>query len=157
MTDPAHRPNTVPWPPLILVACLVIAYGLGLVLPLPLRVLPAGLQRAAGALVAFCGVALDVWAMTSLSAGRTTVLPHRASSHLVVDGPYRFSRNPIYLGNTVVVVGIGVGLGSLWYLLAAVAAAGAAQKLAIEPEERHLAALFGTEFEDYCGRVRRWL
>lgn len=155
MMDPKGRPNAVPWPPLILVASLAIGLGLEHLLPLSFWLLP--FQPVVGGLVALVGASLDVWAMASLRAGRTTVLPHRASSHLVVKGPYSLSRNPIYLGNIILIFGIAVGIGSLWLVLTALTGAAATQKLAIEPEERHLRALFGTEFENYCSRVRRWL
>ena len=157
MTDPRSRPNAIPWPPLVLLASLLIAAGAGLLLPLTLPAGPAVLRHAIGGLVALCGIGLDLWAMKSLHDGRTTVMPHRASSRLVIRGPYRFSRNPIYLGNTILLVGIGIAFNSLWFPLVAAAAAWATQKLAIEREERHLGALFGEEYEDYCRRVRRWL
>ncbi|GAA0003788.1 MULTISPECIES: methyltransferase family protein [Bradyrhizobium] len=66
------------------------------------------------------------------------------------------ARNPLYLAGTILVLGIGLVSGIAWFLLLAVLAAFAVQKLAIEREERHLQARFGRTYADYAGRVRRW-
>ena len=75
----------------------------------------------------------------------------------VTKGPFSFSRNPIYLGNTVFTIAIGLIFGALWFLPAGLAAAFAAQKLAIEREEQHLSVKFGKQYRDYCKRVKRWI
>jgi protein-S-isoprenylcysteine O-methyltransferase Ste14 len=77
--------------------------------------------------------------------------------HLVTDGPFSFTRNPIYLGGTMLVLGIGLVSGIVWFLPLAILAAFTVQKLAFEREERHLQARFGETYLDYAGRVRRWI
>jgi protein-S-isoprenylcysteine O-methyltransferase Ste14 len=72
----------------------------------------------------------------------TTVRPDRGTDHLVMEGSFSFTRNPLYLAGTTLVLGIGLVSGIVWFLLLAVLAAFAVQKLAIEREERHLQARF---------------
>ena len=67
------------------------------------------------------------------------------------------SRNPIYVANTLLVAGAGLLFGMVWLVIAALAAAVLTQKLAIEREERHLAARFGQAGTDYAARTPRWL
>lgn len=92
-----------------------------------------------------------------MSRARTTILPHKGSAHLVTTGPFAVTRNPIYVGNTLFLLGIGLTVGIAWLVLMAPLAAFLTQKLAIEPEERHLEARFGKAFRDYRKRVRRWI
>ncbi len=83
--------------------------------------------------------------------------PDRAVSSLVTNGPFRFSRNPIYVGNVALVAGLGLVLAAPAILLLAPVMAVALKRLAIEPEERHLARRFGRDYEAYVARTRRWL
>jgi protein-S-isoprenylcysteine O-methyltransferase Ste14 len=103
------------------------------------------------------GLALDVAAFRLFRIHRTSVLPTRAASSLIVEGPFSRSRNPIYLGNTLVIFGAGLLFGVAWLLPAAAAVAFAVQKLAIEPEETHLEARFGASWRDYAAKTPRWL
>ncbi|PSJ61802.1 methyltransferase family protein [Kumtagia ephedrae] len=151
-------PNRFPWPPVIYLAAIAVSIVLGIVYPLPWITGPlSDLLFAAGWLVVAAAVAVEVAAFRAFSRARTTVMPTRVSEHLVTTGPFAFTRNPIYLGNTALTIGIGLIVGSLWFLLFAVLAAVTTQKLTIEPEERHLEARFGKKYRDYRARVRRWL
>mgnify|MGYP000231577150 CR=1 FL=1 len=80
-----------------------------------------------------------------------------AATALITDGPFARSRNPIYTGNTMLLTGVGLLTGIAWFILAALIAAFATQKLAIEREERHLATRFGKAWDDYAARTPRWL
>jgi protein-S-isoprenylcysteine O-methyltransferase Ste14 len=102
-------------------------------------------------------VALNISAVRAMRRAGTTVRPDRGTDHLVTEGPFSFTRNPLYLAGTILVLGIGLVSGIVWFLLLAVLAAFAVQKLAIEREERHLQARFGKTYADYAGRVRRWI
>lgn len=117
----------------------------------------ADILFAVGLLLTSAGAALDLAAMRTLSRANTTIMPHRASARLVTGGPFGLTRNPIHLGNTLILLGIALASGIAWFLLTAILAAFATQKLAIEPEERHLDARFGKVFRDYKQKVRRWL
>lgn len=154
--DPAGRPNTVPWPPIIFVVAAILAVLLGRLYQ-PGIPLPAGLATVLGAGVMLAGLGLDIAAMVVMHRHRANILPHRAATALVTSGPFAISRNPIYLGNTLLLTGAALVFGNAWFLAAALAAALVVAKLAIEREEAHLAALFGTAWHDYARRTPRWL
>ena len=152
------RPSSFPWPPVIYAAALVGGWLLHLALPLPWIGGMAGeILFALGVLLIGGGLAVDLSAMRQLAKAKTTVLPHRRADHLVTSGVYAVSRNPIYLGNTLLVVGAGLISGIAWYLPLALAAAFVTTVLAIQPEEHHLERHFGKAFRDYKKRVNRWI
>jgi protein-S-isoprenylcysteine O-methyltransferase Ste14 len=94
--------------------------------------------------------------MREMHRHRANILPHRAATALVTSGPFALSRNPIYLGNTLLMTGAALLFGSLWLLAAALAAAVLVWALAIRREEVHLAAQFGDAWTEYTQRTRRW-
>ncbi|MCL6707839.1 isoprenylcysteine carboxylmethyltransferase family protein [Pseudomonas sp. R2.Fl] len=149
------KPVNFPWPPLLYAIAVVAALLLGNLfrLSLPAR----NLQMAAGVALLILAVLLDLWALKTLFSARTTVMPNRSASRLVTDGPYRFTRNPVYLGYTASTIAFGLILGNPWFLIAAFAAAVVTSQIVIRREEMHLLARFGIEYERYCRRTRRWL
>ncbi|MEM0900290.1 MAG: isoprenylcysteine carboxylmethyltransferase family protein [Pseudomonadota bacterium] len=153
MTKYSERPNTIPWPPIILVSALAVTFLLGrtypIALPGPLALLGAGLVLIA--------LAIDLTAMVQMARNKTTILPNQKSAALVTSGVFRYSRNPIYLANVIIVIGFGFATLNGWSIVIAPVAAFAMQRLAIEREEEHLRARFGTAFESYSARTRRWL
>lgn len=158
MTDLRDRPNTIPWPPILFAGTALVALGLQALVPLPW---PGGAWAAvlamAGLFLGAAGLALDLATMLAFRRHRTTVLPHRGATRLITDGPFRVSRNPIYVGNTLLVTGLGLVFGMAWLIPAALAGAYATAKLAIAREEEHLALNFGQEWADYAARTPRWL
>jgi protein-S-isoprenylcysteine O-methyltransferase Ste14 len=153
-----ERPNAVPWPPLIYSAALLIAWGLErwdsfVWLDSMLARIPHWVGLAVFAL----GLGLDLWALWVLRRNATTVLPNAKSSRLVQSGPYRFSRNPIYLGNTLAMIGLGLALRWGWLLFLVPVTVAAVVWLAVSREERHLEIRFGAAWKDYAAKVRRWL
>ena len=112
---------------------------------------------AIGLCLACAAVALDVTAALAFRRHRTTILPHRGATALITEGPFGWSRNPIYVANTLLVTGMGLLFGSAWLVIAAFVAAFLTQKLAIEREEGHLAARFGQAWTEYAARTPRWL
>ena len=157
MNQSTNRPNTVPWPPIIFGGAIAAAVMLGYVYPLG-GMLPVGiLVRIIGALLLLAGIGFDSAAMREMRRHRANILPHRAATALVTSGPFALSRNPIYLGNTLVLTGAALLFGSLWLLPAAAAAAVAVTELAIRREEAHLAAQFGEAWKAYAERTPRWI
>lgn len=157
-TDPRDRPNHIPWPPLLYGGAALVALGLHVVAPLPWPEGPVRMVLAAvGLCLACAGVALEIATAIAFRRHRTTILPHRAATALITEGPFSKSRNPIYVGNTMLLAGAGLLFGIAWLMIAALVAALLTRKLAIEREERHLAARFGAGWQDYAARTPRWL
>ena len=117
--------------------------------PLPWRTFGAGFAAA--------GIGLVFWSGTRLSRAGTAIHPLARSSFLVRSGPYRCSRNPIYLGMVFVLAGASAALGSAkpWLIIPQFIVLIARQVIA--GEERKLTAEFGAEYLAYCSQVRRWL
>lgn len=105
------------------------------------------------------GVIVIVLGIAQFSKLKTTVNPLdlTESTRLASGGPYRFTRNPMYLGMALVLVGWGFHLGSPVNILCIAAFVIVMTELQIKPEEAALRGLFGEEYEAYCGRVQRWL
>jgi protein-S-isoprenylcysteine O-methyltransferase Ste14 len=87
----------------------------------------------------------------------TNILPHRGADALITSGPFRFTRNPIYLGNTIAMLGLSVYLNNGWFAILGLGAAFAVDRLAIRREEAHLAARFREAWLAYAARTPRWL
>lgn len=151
----SERPNTVPWPPLLLLAGIAIGATLGARIPLNIPV-PAALQVAGYFLIAV-GLAFDFSAIWTMWRARTNILPHKPAGQLITSGPFRLSRNPIYVGNTITLAAMGFAFSNLWYTIAAAIMAVFVDRLAIRREEVHLAARFGRAWLDYSARTPRWL
>ncbi len=158
MTEKLTPPSRFPWPPVLYLAAVAIAILLQWMWPLPWIGRPlSDILFAIGWLLVLGALALDLGAMRTMAKAKTNILPHRAADHLVTNGPFAISRNPIYLGNTTLMVGIALIAGSLWFLALAAIAATATTFLAIKPEERHLMERFGKRYLDYRKKVRRWI
>ncbi len=146
------------WPPLIYGAAVTLALcAERLLAPMPLVALNPMLLPVLGFALALCAVSLDIWAVKTLIERQTAVLGTGGARHLVTCGPFRYSRNPIYLGYTLLTLSIGLISTSAWFLPAALLAALTAQWSVIRYEEHHLEQRFGFDYECYCKRTRRWL
>jgi protein-S-isoprenylcysteine O-methyltransferase Ste14 len=88
---------------------------------------------------------------------RTNILPHRAADKLLTSGVFALTRNPIYLGNTLLLTGIALFTAAVWLIPATMIAAFAVDRLAIRREELHLAVRFGDAFQAYVQTTPRWL
>ncbi len=156
--DIKERPNKLPWPPLVYGGAILIGALSGYVLPTPWVGSPTSdFLLAIGGLMIAGALFIDYSAMKTMSKAKTTIMPNKGSDHLVASGPFSFSRNPIYLSNTMITIGLGFMSGIIWFLPLAVIAAMLTQYLAIKREEAHLEARFGKAFRDYAKKVRRWI
>jgi protein-S-isoprenylcysteine O-methyltransferase Ste14 len=152
------KAGLIPWPPLIYCAAIAISIVLGLFYPLPwIGDLLGDLLFAAGFVVLFAVAALWFTAIRAMMRARTTMNPNGVPEHLVTSGPFGVTRNPMYLANTLMLIGVAFVSGIVWFLPLALIAAFATQKVAIEKEEKVLAAKFGKKYRDYAKRVRRWI
>ncbi len=153
--DSFERPNVVPWPPLLLLSGVGAAILLGANLPLHGEFHPA--VRLTGFLLLVLGAAIDISATYTMWRARTNILPHRPALRLITSGPFRFTRNPIYLGNSIAIAAMALAFSNLWFVLAAAAVTLSVDRLAIRREERHLSARFGAEWDEYARRTPRWI
>ena len=115
------------------------------------------MMRGTGWMLVVLALALDVWTFRTLKRHNTTILPNKAASQLAIDGPFAHSRNPIYLGNVMLCLGVGFILGSRWFVFLSIALFVMLSELAIKREEKHLEAKFPEEWKAYKARVRRWI
>lgn len=153
--DTEDRPNSIPWPPLLFGGAAAVAVVIHWLAPLPF---PDGLLwQVLGVLMAVTAIAIDLLAFAAFRRHKTTILPHRGADHLITTGIYGWSRNPIYLGNLLLVAGAGLFFGIWWLVLAAPIALFLTRKLAVEREEHHLARRFGQAWHDYARTTHRWL
>jgi len=143
------------WPPLAIGAPLVAGWLATTVWGDPIALgdwrVPLG-----WALVAFF-VVWNGWALWLFGRQRTGLLPGQETRAIIKDGPFRVSRNPLYLGLLALYLGLALLASTVWGLVLFPAAVALLRWGAIEPEERYLHDRFGAEYDDYRRRVRRWL
>ena len=155
-TPEEKRPSAAPWPAVLLAAALGAGALLGRLYPLAwpgLDDLPA---RLIGYGLGALGIALAGWGFLTLYRAHTTVLPHKRVDRLVTHGAFRFRRNPIYMGEVLILLGLAQVTGNIWLAIMAPLFAVAVLWLAILPEERHLEVRFGDVYLEYKERTRRW-
>jgi protein-S-isoprenylcysteine O-methyltransferase Ste14 len=142
-------------PPLVYLASLVIGALLQFAMPLPF--LPRTLAVALGASLVFVAIALFAYSVAKFRAAGTPVPARKPTTMIVRTGPYRFSRNPIYLAFSLFQLGIAIFVNSLWLLATLVGAVALIHFIVIRREEQYLERRFGAEYLDYKASVRRWL
>ena len=142
-------------PPLVYAVSILAGVLLTWLWPLPLVRHPLGAPIGAG--VALVAVGLFIAAVRTFRAAGTPVPGNRPTTAVVRTGPYRFSRNPIYLAFSALQVGIALCVGSLWLLITLVPAWALMSFWVIRREERYLEAGFPAEYLPYKSSVRRWL
>lgn len=144
-------------PPLVFLSALLGGVALRhFVAPAPA---PLGrtLSVAAGGLVVVTGIALIVLARVWFTRTGQSPIPWKPTPSLIFQGPYRVTRNPMYLGATTILLGLGLALDNLWICLFALVALGVVHFIAVLPEERYLREKFGESYTQYLARVRRYL
>jgi protein-S-isoprenylcysteine O-methyltransferase Ste14 len=154
-TPDSDRPDVVARPPLLYLGGLALGLALEALWPTTLwsgsaRTVLGGVAMSLGA------VLLGLCVRRFLSAG-TNVPTNRPANALVTDGPYRYSRNPIYLGLSAIYVGLGLLLDSAWVLALLVPVLLVLRYGVIAREEAYLARKFGDDYRRYMRAVRRWL
>ena len=149
------NPGVIAPPPLIYLGAL--ALGLGLHAAFRVSVLPVTIARILGVLLIVCAVAIVVPAFRAMARAGTTFRTERTTTVIVTDGPFGYTRNPIYVALTLVYVGIAVTINSLWVLFLIVPVIVVMQLGVVAREERYLERKFGDEYVRYKARVRRWV
>ena len=143
----------VPW-------VFVLTYLLGVLLetarPLPFPFDPSRSVAVGGGLF-IAGAVIAGWALVLFRRSRTTTIPGRASTALVTRGPYRFSRNPMYVGLTLAYLGEAGLLKQIWPVALLPLTIAYLSWTVIPVEEARLTAVFAEEYHRYRARVRRWV
>ncbi len=142
-------------PPVLTVIFIALAYAAKWAIPIPF-VVPIVIENIGFALVV-AGFLLAVAAFVEFRKARTTVDPHGSVSSIVTSGTYRFTRNPIYLGFTLMLIGFPLSSGTYWGTLLAPLFIYLMNRLVIEHEEAYLEKKFGDVYTSFKSRVRRWL
>jgi protein-S-isoprenylcysteine O-methyltransferase Ste14 len=155
MSDVSDTSNAIIRPPIAWALAFVLGLAADWLYPLPL--VPASVPRWIGGVVFAIGLLLGIWAIMTLSKAGTRVETYKPTTAIVTAGPYRFTRNPIYLGMLLGQTGFAVGFNSLWLLATLVGFYLVLRYGVIAREERYLARKFGAVYLDYKSRVRRWL
>lgn len=148
-------PDVITHPPFLYLGAL--AAGLVLDWAWPAPFLPAALQYALGAALIALAAALAGWAFACFIRAGTNIPTSRPTTALVTEGPYRYSRNPIYVGLTLLYLGLAVVIDSAWIVALIVPVFLAIRYGVIAREERYLEGKFGDAYRAYTARVRRWL
>jgi len=142
-------------PPVYLYSAILLAIALHLLLPLN-QLLP-GIWRLIGLVALMTGIVLNLAADQAFKKRGTTVKPYERSTALVTDGVFRISRNPMYLGMSLMVLGIALLLGSAAAIAMSFVFPVLLDRIYIVGEEQMLEEAFGGSFRAYRKRVRRWV
>ena len=156
MSDTAATAQVVIRPPLAWALAVIAAFALDWLMPLPFvpAAVPAGWLGGAVVVVA---LALFAWAIATITRAGSNVPTNRPTISIVDTGPYRFTRNPIYLGMMLALVGLAIAFDSLWPLVTLVPFALVIRYGVVAREEAYLERRFGEVYRRYGARVRRWL
>lgn len=144
-------------PPLLFLACLTVGSFLQYRRPFPI----GSYHFRVGASIGVCMLAVAAiiggWALREMFKLRTPVEPWETPRHLVTSGPFRISRNPLYLTLTLTLFALAVMANSAWLVASAIALVVLLDRLVIKREEEVLTREFGDEYTRYRSRVRRWV
>ena len=165
----SDTPGVIAPPPLIYLGFLLLGWGLAVLGATPEAVeadfgwlaasfdLDLPVRRGLALTLIVGGLLLDGMAAGLFRRRGTAVEPWKPTTVLINEGPYRFSRNPIYLGFAVTYVGLAIAMNSWVALLLLFPCLVVVDRLVIQREERYLAAKFGAAYDAYRLKVRRWL
>ena len=156
MSENASTAQVLVRPPLAWALAVIAAFTLDWLMPLPF--VPAAVPaRWLGGAVFVVALALFAWAIATITRAGSNVPTNMPTTSIVDTGPYRFTRNPIYLGMMLGLVGLAIAFDSLWPLVTLVPFALVIRYGVVAREEAYLERTFGEVYRRYRARVRRWL
>ena len=159
MTDPQHdhadHASVKIYPPVLWLIHILAVFLLNRFLPLPLAFPKA--MGWLGYLFVLAGLGFAFGAVIQFRKAKTTVDPHGSVRAIVTSGPYRFTRNPIYLGLVCLLIGFPLIFRTYWGLILSPVFIVLMNTLVIQHEEAYLEKKFGDEYTSFKSRVRRWL
>jgi protein-S-isoprenylcysteine O-methyltransferase Ste14 len=154
MDDTADTAQVIIRPPLAWGLAVIAGLALNWLVPLPFADLPAGWL---GAMLFVLALALLAWAIVTVTRAGSNVPTYLPTISIVESGPYRFTRNPIYLGMVLGLIGLAIAFDTLWLLMMLVPFALVIRYGVVAREEAYLERKFGDVYRGYRSRVRRWL
>jgi protein-S-isoprenylcysteine O-methyltransferase Ste14 len=155
VADTPNSPGVNFPPPLLFVAGLALSWWLNRQMPFAIWD-ERSLRLLLGWFVLLQGFVILATGLATLFLNRTAIYPNQPASRLVETGPYRFTRNPMYLALVISYIGLALLSNMLWALIVLPAVIFALYYTVIRREERYLQQAFGSAYTDYCRRVRRW-
>jgi len=156
VADTTDTANVIIRPPIAWAVAILGGLALNWLMPLPF--VPASVPAGwLGAIVFALALALLAWAIATVTRAGSNVPTSQPTTTIVDGGPYRFTRNPIYLGMALGLIGLAIAFNSVWLLLALVPFALVIRYGVVAREEAYLERKFGDVYRGYRARVRRWL
>jgi len=155
MTHSDHGPGIMIPPPLIYIIGFLFAYILDRLYPIPMLGPPLSIVLALLAVTP--SAVLGLWSLLEFWRARTNPLPHKPTSSLVIVGPYRVTRNPMYVSLSLIYVSFGFLLSMAWSFVVFPAVIFIVNIYVIGREESYLEAKFGEQYRAYKKQVHRWL
>ena len=157
-TNPAERGARVRFPPpLVFLLGLLIGVAVDrywTAAPVPIdRAVRIGL----GGFTVLCGAGLLVSSRIQFKRTGQSVIPWTPTPELIIEAPYTFTRNPMYVGMTLLQIGLGIALNNRWIAALALPALLIVHVVAVLPEEKYLSDKFGPSYRAYLGKVRRYI
>ncbi len=154
-TTPKDNPGVIAPPPLIYAGTL--AAGLLLHMLFPVRFLPRKIAPILGGVLLGIPAVLLPLAFRTMIRAHTNVNPELPATTLVTEGPFRMTRNPLYLSLALLYIGISMLINTLWSILLFPILILVMRRGVIDREERYLERKFGEQYREYKGSVRRWI
>ena len=153
-TNPVMR-IPVPW---VFILAYLIGFVVQFYLPIPVQSPKVvRISLIAGLVLVIVGVAFAFSALGIFKKRSTTTIPFETPTSLVMSGPYRFTRNPMYVGLTLIYLGVAGTRAELWPVIVLPVLLAYVNFIVIPVEEQHLREAFGDSYAQYSARVRRWL
>jgi protein-S-isoprenylcysteine O-methyltransferase Ste14 len=153
--EKADNPGVVAPPPLIFAGGLGAGLMVNRLRPTPL--LPPALSKVFGWPLVVFGLLLGLWGFLEMRRAGTNVDPYHPTTAIVEAGPYRYTRNPLYVGMALIYSGVAARANALPAALLLPAVLHLVDRGVVRREERYLEGKFGEEYRRYKGRVRRWI
>ena len=153
--DSLDHANVAFHPPVLLALTLFISFLMRRITPLAF--LPQGFSISLGPAITAVSFGFFFWAVFTMRAGNASIPTGKPTETIVTNGPYKYSRNPIYLSMLLLQIGVGIWTNSFWFIGLAVLFAVLLWWGVISREEQYLGRKFGDEYLQYRAGVRRWI
>lgn len=155
MATSADNPGVVARPPLLYAVAFVIVLLLRWFAPM--RILGPAVALWLGLAFVASGIGIAIWGRRTMQAAGTNIDPSRPTTAIVDSGPFRYSRNPLYLALTLLYLGLSLAFNTWWCIVVLVPLLIIMHRGVVLREERYLAQKFGERYRQYRSRVRRYL